>query len=198
MSVVRRIAAAFGIVVLFVVLPASGAGAHPLGNFTVNTAAILTLEPEGVSVDYVIDAAEIPTVQAGAALDPDGDGQRSASEEGRYADSQCRRAAEGLDVEADGRPIGLDTVSSTVAFHEGEAGLDTMRVECELVGSLLVEGATDIQIADGYAGERVGWHEIVVAGDRVTISDSTVAAVLSCRTTRRSDSGRRSMSAPPR
>ncbi|MBY0397788.1 MAG: high frequency lysogenization protein HflD, partial [Thermoleophilia bacterium] len=41
---------------------APAASAHPLGNFTTNTAMAFRLTPDAVAVDYVVDEAEIPTV----------------------------------------------------------------------------------------------------------------------------------------
>ena len=43
---------------------APAASAHPLGNFTVNYASGLVVEPSAVQVDEVVDRAEIPTLQA--------------------------------------------------------------------------------------------------------------------------------------
>ncbi|MEO6203771.1 MAG: hypothetical protein ABIO67_00065, partial [Mycobacteriales bacterium] len=45
-------------------LPAAPASAHPLGNFTVNTADRIIVVDGGVEVLHVVDLAEIPTVQA--------------------------------------------------------------------------------------------------------------------------------------
>jgi nickel/cobalt transporter (NicO) family protein len=43
----------------------SAASAHPLGNFTVNRFAAVELSGRDVFVHYVLDLAEIPTVQEG-------------------------------------------------------------------------------------------------------------------------------------
>ena len=43
----------------------SAAFAHPLGNFTVNRFAAVELSGRDVFVHYVLDLAEIPTVQEG-------------------------------------------------------------------------------------------------------------------------------------
>jgi len=57
-----------GLVALALVLPAV-AGAHPLGNFTVNRYAALRVEARVLSVRYVVDMAEIPAYQEIAAID---------------------------------------------------------------------------------------------------------------------------------
>ena len=42
---------------------AATAGAHPLGNFTINHLSRVTVSADRVDVGYVIDQAEIPTFQ---------------------------------------------------------------------------------------------------------------------------------------
>ena len=42
-----------------VLAPGAPAGAHPLGNFTVNHAVGVDQAPTGVRVDYVLDLAEL-------------------------------------------------------------------------------------------------------------------------------------------
>ena len=59
----RRLLALLAVVVGAIVVTPAIASAHPLGNFTVNTYAGLRVEPTRVSVDYVVDMAEIPTLQ---------------------------------------------------------------------------------------------------------------------------------------
>src|SRR5205085_2497203 len=66
-------------------LPAVAA-AHPLGNFTVNHYS--RLEPTGdrLRVTYILDMAEIPTLQEQQdAIDANGDGQASQQEQDAYA-----------------------------------------------------------------------------------------------------------------
>jgi len=50
--------------VVVVAGPAAPASAHPLGNFTVNTYSGLRVGPTEVSVDFLVDMAEIPTLQS--------------------------------------------------------------------------------------------------------------------------------------
>jgi nickel/cobalt transporter (NicO) family protein len=42
---------------------ASGADAHPLGNFSINHLSRVSISSDRVEVRYVLDQAEIPTVQ---------------------------------------------------------------------------------------------------------------------------------------
>jgi len=56
-------------------LAAPAASAHPLGNFTINHYSGLRVAPAAVTVDHVMDYAEIPTFSERRTMDTDGDGQ---------------------------------------------------------------------------------------------------------------------------
>src|SRR5258707_958903 len=79
----RRALVAAAIVAGVVVATPALASAHPLGNFTVNTYAGVRVGPEHVAVDYVVDMAEIPTLQRKPDIDRDGNGTVSGAEGGR-------------------------------------------------------------------------------------------------------------------
>ena len=79
-------------------LPARPAAAHPLGNLTFNTYAGIVVREDEVSVDYVLDLAELPTVQTRQRIDGDGDGTLSAAETNRYRADECATLAAGLTV----------------------------------------------------------------------------------------------------
>ena len=75
-------------------LPAGAASAHPLGNFTVNTADRVLVTTGGIEVTHVADLAEIPSValsQPRAGADTDGDGELSAEELTAHAERECAR-----------------------------------------------------------------------------------------------------------
>jgi hypothetical protein len=102
---VRRTAAVLLGTTALVLLPAGTASAHPLGNFTVNTADRVLVTAEGVQVTHVVDLAEIPSVQLAqprSGADTDGDGRcpttsspptRSGSAAGSVPCSACRSTA---------------------------------------------------------------------------------------------------------
>jgi len=132
-------------------LPAA-AGAHPLGNFTVNRFSRVEVAGPRVYVHYVLDLAEIPTFQAGK-VDARG-----------YA----RRIARGVRLTVHGRRVQLVPVEAALATPAGAAGLKTTRLEVLLRGPKLA-GRADISYRDtNYAG-RIGWKEIVV-GDTPSAS----------------------------
>ena len=59
----RRLAARPLAVLAVLALRAAPAAAHPLGNFSVNHLSTVSISADRVDVRYVLDQAEIPTVQ---------------------------------------------------------------------------------------------------------------------------------------
>src|SRR5437764_200547 len=90
-----------------VVGPAIAASAHPLGNFTVNHYDGLTVRATGVDVLAVVDTAEIPTAQAQAGVDTDGDGRLSDAERSAFAARTCAGVSRALALTVAGRPESL-------------------------------------------------------------------------------------------
>ncbi|MBA3283046.1 MAG: nickel transporter, partial [Acidimicrobiia bacterium] len=154
---------------------ATPASAHPLGNFTFNTSAAVQVRPDEVLVDYVIDLAELPTLQARPDVDRNGDGSLTDGERRRYAEQTCDRAAARLNLTVGDRPVVLEHRSSDISFPEGQAGLRTLRLECELGGSSTeIDGRTTVRLADENFADRLGWREIIALGDRTTVTDTDV------------------------
>jgi nickel/cobalt transporter (NicO) family protein len=124
------------------------AGAHPLGNFTINRFSRIEVSGHRVYVVYVVDMAEIPTFQAGRI------------DAGAYA----RRIAQNAELTIDGRRAELVPGATALAHPRGAGGLRTTRLEVVLRGPEL-DGASAIGYRDtNYAG-RIGWNEIVVGKD---------------------------------
>lgn len=156
-------------------LSPAGASAHPLGNFTINLHGGIRLEPGRLVVEYVVDMAEIPTFQAMAAIDADGDGRASRLERGPWAAATADELSSGLAVTVDDRPIDLRVVRSVVSFRAGQGALRTLRLEATLVGSLPRSGV--VMYVDSNYRDRVGWHEITAVGeDGVVLLDPSVPA----------------------
>ncbi len=155
------------------VLGAAPAGAHPLGNFTTNTYAGLVVRSGGVAVDYVVDLAEVPTVQARGDLDVNGDGEVAPDEARGYGERTCAAMLGGLDVTVDGRAAPLRVATTDLTFPPGQGGLDTLRLECQLEARVAV-GSADVRLHDGNLTGRVGWHEVTAVGDGATLLESDV------------------------
>jgi len=137
------------------VLPAA-AGAHPLGNFTINHFARVEVAGHRLYVRYVLDLAEIPTYQA--------------RQQGVDPRAYARRIARGLHVTVAGRPAAFVPVRHALAFPPGVAGLHTMRLEVILRGPAVRSDERVTVHDDNYAG-RLGWKEIVLGATAPSASD---------------------------
>jgi ABC-type nickel/cobalt efflux system permease component RcnA len=171
----RLALALVGAVAPVVLLPAA-ALAHPLGNFTVNTSANLVLSPGAIRVEYVLDLAEIPTVQAMPELDADGDGAVSAGEAEAWSRRRAGQLLDGLSLAIDGEPVALEVWSSSAALSAGQGGLDVLRLEAVFSGTA-AWGAGTLSFRDGNFEGRVGWHEVTAVGaDGVSLAASNAPA----------------------
>ncbi|MFD0006430.1 nickel transporter [Streptomyces sp. NPDC127178] len=150
-------------------LSAPPASAHPLGNFTVNRYDGLVAAPGELRVHHVEDLAEIPATQAKPDIEKAG---MSA-----WARQRCEDAVRGSEVTVDGRSVGLALNGSHARVRPGQAGLDTLRVECRLTAPL-PENAGDATIDLGFRGAGTesgpGWREVTARGDRMTLTASDV------------------------
>ncbi|MET0228393.1 MAG: sulfite exporter TauE/SafE family protein [Actinomycetes bacterium] len=176
--VARRGAVLAALAAILLVAGATGAAAHPLGNFTVNTSSGLRVGPDRLDVDYVVDMAEIPTFQTRQAIDTDHDGTVGPAEAASWRDRECPRLAGGLRAAVDGRALALSVAGSALTFPKGVGGLETLRLECALDGRLPAAGEAgrSLTYADGNHQGRVGWREITAVGDRATLESTDVPA----------------------
>ncbi|MEV5439135.1 nickel transporter [Streptomyces sp. NPDC052682] len=147
-------------------LPAGGASAHPLGNFTVNRYDGLVAAPAELRVHHVEDLAEIPATQA----KPDVERLGLTM----WARQRCARAAQDSEVTVDGRAVPLTAVSGHARVRPGQAGLDTLRVECRLTAPLPGRDTVAIGFRGAGASSGPGWREITARGDRMTLTASNV------------------------
>ncbi|WP_020139356.1 sulfite exporter TauE/SafE family protein [Streptomyces sp. 351MFTsu5.1] len=147
-------------------LPSGSASAHPLGNFTVNRYDGLVAAPGQLRVDHVEDLAEIPATQAKPDL------ERLGTTE--WAAQRCRKAAEGAKVTVDGHPADLVVRSSHARLRPGQAGLNTLRVECRLTAPLPKEASVSLGFHSAGTDSGPGWREITARGDRMTLTGSDV------------------------
>ena len=148
--------------------------AHPLGNFTINHYAGVRVSTEGVVLDVVIDMAEIPTFQERRKVDADGDGEVSDAEVEAARIGRCETLAPDLELAVDGGRAGLDLLAAGLSFPMGNGGLPTMRLVCtfETAFSAPLAAPTSITFGDRSYAARLGWREIVVEGDAVTLASA--------------------------
>ena len=148
-------------------VPTAAASAHPLGNFTVNRYDGLVVAPGELRVTHIEDLAEIPATQVKPEI------KRLGMTE--WARQRCDKAAEGSKVTVDGRTLALTPGSSTARLRPGQAGLNTLRVECSS-NAALPKGST-VTLGFHSAGLTTGpgWREITARTDRMTLTKSDVA-----------------------
>jgi len=133
-------------VTLLSLLVPAVASAHPLGNFTVNRFARVEVAGDRLYVRYVIDMAEIPTLQ------------------------RVPLRTSGLRITVDGAPARLRTVRTALAHPLGAAGLHTTRFQAILAGPHVARTAQVVVDDRNYAG-RIGWKEIVFGASTASASD---------------------------
>jgi nickel/cobalt transporter (NicO) family protein len=144
-------------------LPAA-ASAHPLGNFTVNRFAAVELAGDRVYVHYVLDLAEIPTLQ-------EGDAVRRAG----FAEQVARR----LELRLDGNRAELRLLDHDVRSRPGAGGLETLRFEAVYEAD---RSGRQLTFRDKNYRARIGWKEIVVqARDGARLLGSDVPSASASR-----------------
>jgi nickel/cobalt transporter (NicO) family protein len=176
-----RFIVAAGIAALLLgVAPATPAGAHPLGNFTVNQYSRIEIGTDEARLIYVLDLAELPTVADRQLLDSDGDGAIADAEREAYLAGKLSEIAPALHLFAGSTELALRPTAQSLALAPGQAGLDTTRVEATFVADLppIAGAAGQITLRNDYASDRLGWREIVVAnGPDVSIDKTAELAV---------------------
>ncbi|MER7776128.1 nickel transporter [Streptomyces sp. NPDC096191] len=165
-GLLARGAAALTAACALVLLAPAGVSAHPLGNFTVNRYDGLIAAPGRLSVDHVEDLAEIPATQAGPDVERLGPAE--------WARRRCERAALESRLTVDGRGVALTARHSGVRVRPGQAGLDTLRLECRFTAPLPDSGPVSVGFRAAGASAGPGWREITARGDRTTLTTSDV------------------------
>jgi nickel/cobalt exporter len=156
----RRALLAAGLALLILAAPA---GAHPLGNFSINHLDVVRVSSDRVDVRYVLDQAEIPTFQ-----------ERGVSP-ARVLARKRADVAQGLSLTVDGRRVPLRLrPGGRIAFPKGQGGLRTTRVE--LLLRARVAGPRAVTVRDDTYPGRVGWKAVVAEPGRGTAVRSDVTA----------------------
>jgi nickel/cobalt transporter (NicO) family protein len=158
-----------------IVLVISGfAGAHPLGNFTINHFARLDVGVQRIRVQYVIDMAEIPAFQELQGIKT-GDETPSVEELKVYASQAAAKLADGILINIDGASVPISAVQSTASLPTGAGGLPTLRIECAFEGAFDSTGPFHrLKFEDTNYRDRMGWREIAaIPASGVNIFDSS-------------------------
>lgn len=148
-------------IAFLVTISTVGAGAHPMGNFTINHYSRLAIEKDALRLHYVLDMAELPTVVERQDMDRSGDNVISDAETKAYLQSRTPRWLGNLTLAIDGKPAAWSLKRAKVKFTPGVANLATMRIELDAM-SPLTAGKHDVAYKDANYAERPGWKEMVV------------------------------------
>jgi len=160
-----RAAVLVGLITAMLGLLSTPAVAHPLGNFTVNRYTGILVGQDVITLDHVIDLAEVPSVQLGSRLD-------DLNSLGR---DRCARAAAAMDLTVAGRAVPLTVESSEATTSPGQGGLPVTRIVCRLEATASIEsGGTSVTLADASSPGQVGWREVTAVGDRMTLTSTDV------------------------
>ena len=131
-------------------MTAAPAVAHPLGNFSVNHLSTVSISSDRVEVRYVLDQAEIPTVQER--------GLTRAAVLRRKLDEVGR----GLTLAVNGRRADLRPEDEPqLSFPQGAGGLPTTRLELTLGAA--VRAPRRVVFHDDTFEGRIGWKAVVSA-----------------------------------
>ena len=182
---VVRLGAALGLTLVattaLTALSASPASAHPLGNFTTNTATRLVVYPASLILRYTVDMAEIPALQVRQELGVV-TGPVPAAVGDPWRDRTCASIARGLEVTVGGQAAALVAIPAHVlAFVPGQAGLSTLRLECGYKAARVASpgtAAVALAVRDTNFNDRLGWREITAVGDGVRLSGEVAAVSL--------------------
>jgi len=170
------------LLICFVFVPV--AFAHPLGNFTVNQYAGLQISREAVVLDYVLDMAEIPAFQEISTFDANGNGQADSVEAANYHALKCAALQPDLSLLLDKKALDLTLTSSSVVFPAGVGGLPTLRLTCEFRAPVdLAANNLALSFSNNAFPDRLGWKEVVMIPDGVTLQGDFSSASLSNRLT---------------
>jgi len=155
---------------------APAAGAHPLGNATVNHYDGLHFYPDHITDLAVEDIAEIPTIQRKGIIDTDSNGILSPAERASYATGQCAALARTDNISVNGRRLTLAVGSSDYSERPGAIQLTIGRLVCQLQAPADLSTHATLAISDQWDGEGIGWHEITAVGTAVSLQNSPFPA----------------------
>ncbi|MGW1092067.1 nickel/cobalt transporter [Streptomyces sp. NPDC002596] len=157
--------------------PGTPASAHPFTNFSTNQYSGLRIGPDAVTVDYVLELAELPARQERTnKVDADRDGKVTAAEKQQYAAATCATIAYTQELRRDGQQIALAVTASGVTFPPGTGGLTTLRLECRLRAPLSLGADSLVEYTGTAYGDQSGWNEVTAVADGVTFASSDVPA----------------------
>lgn len=144
---------------------ATGAVAHPMGNFSVSHYSRLDFNAKGLRLTYVLDLAEIPTLELLQQWQIDG---TSDSQLQQKSATQAEAWLQNLSISVDGTPVTPRLVETKAKTVDGAGGMLVLRV---VMKADVAAAPGQLSYEDRNYANRTGWKEIVVrGGDGIALS----------------------------
>jgi nickel/cobalt transporter (NicO) family protein len=151
--------------------------AHPLGEMTINHYSELHFSKEEARVTYIIDFAELSTLEQILLIDGATDENVEGADLDSYLDDVVPEFLDGLDLSIGGETVEFEERASRAEFHPGNWGFELLRVEIEAIAPLPTAVENEVSgryVVRNFPG-RLGWHEIVMPpGEYVTVVETDV------------------------
>jgi ABC-type nickel/cobalt efflux system permease component RcnA len=151
------------------------ASPHPLGNFSISHYTAIRIEPNALTLRYIIDMAEIPTfqeIQDTKIVPQEGHPSLPA-----YLAQRVEALRAGLILELNGQRLPLSSDAGEVVFPPGAGGLPTLKLGMRFRAPFDKASAPtvhELRYRDTNFSGRAGWKEIIATGGQgITLVSST-------------------------
>jgi ABC-type nickel/cobalt efflux system permease component RcnA len=176
--IVTSLALALSLAAAFLLSGGKSAEAHPLGEGAITRYLLLDVLDGEIRLRYVLDLAEIPSLEEIRRLDADGDSVISPAESAAYLERKLLEIQSSLALEVDGQPAPLrQRAGSDFIIQDGEAGLKTLRLVAHFA-TALPEGWQDgfmTTARDSTYKDDLGWRQVTLQpGETVLLQRSIV------------------------
>jgi len=148
------------LITLLAAVVVSTADAHPMGNFSINHYARITPKTASVEVLYVLDLAELPTLQLLQRWNLTKDSPNAQLEERAHA--EALEWMKGLRFLENGAPVSPRLERTAAVVQDGAGGLPVVRINSYF---RLPSRSGKFEYEDRNFAERAGWKEVVIAPD---------------------------------
>src|SRR5271170_4761350 len=153
---------------LAVLIFASCAAAHPMGNFSVSHYSRLDFNAHGLQLTYVLDLAEIPTLELFQQWQIDGKDQQQLQQR---TTEQAAAWLRNLTISTDGNQLTPQLREATAKIADGAGGMLVLRV---VMKADVAAAAGQLSFEDRNYASRTGWKEIVIrGGDGVALVEAS-------------------------
>src|SRR5215471_1540820 len=128
--------ASAALAILALLIAASGASAHPLGNFTINHFSRIEVGREHITLRFVVDMAEISTIQQLGSAGVVNTSMPTKTELHSFLGRAADEYRQGLALTIDGSQIELTSERMNISVLPGAGGLNTLRIDCDYRATL--------------------------------------------------------------